>query len=124
MQNDEPDLPEVEDNNGQQPTTDQGYGSSKPDQEITLDRNAPQTNLAVASKENHPIDMMSDGDLREIDEQAEQDLDPDSGATAREVWEDTRAVSRKVLRLAARALNSSRERAANPLLGQSGEPSS
>jgi hypothetical protein len=111
MHSNEPNPSEVEDKGGQQSIAYQGYESSEHYQDIILDPNEPRMDLAIISKENRSTDTLSDNDLRKIDEQAEQDLDPDSGATAREVWEDTRAVSRKVLRLAARVLTSSRESA-------------
>jgi hypothetical protein len=39
------------------------------------------------------------------EKQVEQDLDPDLGMTAAEVWEDTRSISRKAKRLASEALS-------------------
>lgn len=57
---------------------------------------------------------LSPEEVQNINEQIEHDLDPDSEASAREVWEDMRTVSRKVLRVASKVLRLSRgETAAN-----------
>ena len=53
-------------------------------------------------------DGLTDEETRSLDAQVEHDLDPDSQATAVEVREDIRVVSRKVVRLARDVLRSSK----------------
>ncbi|CAI7587091.1 unnamed protein product [Penicillium pancosmium] len=52
-------------------------------------------------------DQLTTHEMQILENQIEQDLDPDSGMTAAEVWEDTRSILRKAKRLAAEALSSS-----------------
>jgi nucleoside phosphorylase len=51
-------------------------------------------------------DQLTTIEMKILENQIEQDLDPDSGMTAAEVWEDTRSISRKAKRLALEALSS------------------
>ncbi|KAJ6041445.1 nucleoside phosphorylase domain-containing protein [Penicillium canescens] len=50
-------------------------------------------------------DQLTPLEMQILEKQIEQDLDPDSGMTAAEVWEDTRSISRKAKRLALEALS-------------------
>jgi nucleoside phosphorylase len=50
-------------------------------------------------------DQLTTLEMQILEKQIEQDLDPDSGMTAAEVWEDTRSISRKAKRLALEALS-------------------
>lgn len=57
---------------------------------------------------------LSQEEVQNMNEQIEQDLDPDSQVSARELWEDIRSISRKVLRLASKVMRSTHEDTASP----------
>jgi nucleoside phosphorylase len=87
------------------------YSSNPGDTEVVPPTEAdlnPQSSTDLADSRidsDGQEDQLTTLEIQILEKQIEQDLDPDSGMTAAEVWEDTRSISRKAKRLALEALS-------------------
>lgn len=86
------------------------------DEEANIEQNVTQTAIiAPLLKLGDSADGLSQEEVQAMNEQIERDLDPDLQVSARELWEDMRSLSRKVLRFASAVLRSSQEDSTTPV---------
>jgi hypothetical protein len=91
----------------QQPRAEAAQQSSQ-DEGATIEQDATQTALIASPlKLGDSVDGLSQEEVQAMNEQIERELDPDLRVSARELWEDMRSLSRKVLRFASAVLRSS-----------------
>jgi hypothetical protein len=101
-------TPDIDSESSEQQPLSETVQQSSQDEGANSEQNATQTALIASPlKSGDSVDGLSLEEVQAMNELIERDLDPDLQVSARELWEDMRSLSRKVLRLASAVLRSS-----------------